>query len=827
VNRLFQSWHQARNGRRAVVWIAGEPGIGKTTLIEQFVASQDGAACARGQCVEHYGSGEPYLPVLEALAELCRADAALPELLRSVAPAWLLQLPWLCTADERDALRRELAGVGPDRMLREMGELLDRYTEQRPLLLVTEDLHWSDRATIQLIDYVARRRGRGRLMWLASFRLAEVVALDHPLNRLRHELRLHGLCEELVLDPFSETEVAAYVAQKSGSLARHEAFVRALHERTDGVPLFVSAVIAEVMEAAEQAVDDAAIERRLAGVAVPERLAAIIDHYIAKLASDQRALLSAAAVCGVEFRVETVAHALGRDVASAALECEQLVREHVWLGAHRPHEGDGADEAAYSFRHALFREVLYERTPPAARTQLHRQIGAALERERAAGAPIAAAELAMHYDRARAPMKALRWYVQAAESALLHFSPTSCISFVDRAFELIAQAPEGAERDELELALATLRGISAFQALGFGTEARSSFERAYALLPRAPGHPMRGRLLHGFGYLLSLRAEYSKALEVADCAESLSDESGDSALMVAACIVRSEVHHVQGNLRMTVHWTDRGLQLLDLLDATAWETFVTDPRATLLALRSMELLRSGLVEQARVFAARVRDRATALRQPMTKLAAANDALLEVRLGNADHVSTVADAMRVLVDEFSLGQGQAAWKGFRGWADARGGEPLKGYRLIREAYQECVGLGMRCGASELLGYAAEALFLAADHDAAQRQVTEALRVAEAQQEGVYLPQLLLLEGAIARAREGGTAGTASVLRAIEAARLQQAPWFELVALTELCAHHASTAADRDALDALVRRLPEAAGTPVAMSARRILDASSAA
>ena len=137
--------------------------------------------------------------VLEALAELCRSDNAVAPLLRAVAPTWLLQLPWLSTADERDALRRDLAGVGPDRMLREMGELLDRYTERRPLLLVTEDLHWSDRATIQLIDYIARRRGPAQLMWLSSFRLAEVVALDHPLNSVRHELRLHGLCEEIIL----------------------------------------------------------------------------------------------------------------------------------------------------------------------------------------------------------------------------------------------------------------------------------------------------------------------------------------------------------------------------------------------------------------------------------------------------------------------------------------------------------------------------------------------------------------------------------------------------------------------------------------------------
>ena len=166
-------------------------------------------------------------------------------------------------------LRRELAGVSPDRMLREVGEVLDRSSERRPLLLVTEDLHWSDRATIQLIDYVARRRGGARLMWLASFRVAEVVALDHPLNSLRHELRLTGLCEEIVLDPFSESEVADYVAQRSPSIATDKSFVRALHERTDGLPLFVASVMSEVIARAAQG-GDAAAAPQLAEIAVPE-----------------------------------------------------------------------------------------------------------------------------------------------------------------------------------------------------------------------------------------------------------------------------------------------------------------------------------------------------------------------------------------------------------------------------------------------------------------------------------------------------------------------------------------------------------------------------
>ena len=483
-----------------MVWVAGEPGIGKTTLIEHFVAGLGGVACARGQCVEHYGTGEPYLPVLEALAELCRGDRTLPALLRTVAPTWLLQLPWLSTAEERDALRRELAGVGPERMLREMGELLDRYTEQRPLLLVTEDLHWSDRATIQLIDYVARRRGRARLMWLSSFRLAEVIALDHPLNPLRHELRLHRLCQEVVLDPFSETEVADYIAQRSASLARDEAFVRALHERTDGVPLFVSSVITEVME---RTADDAAVEARLAAVAVPESLAAIIDHYIARLGSEQRALLAAAAVCGVEFRVDTVALALERDVASVAHACEELVREQVWLTAPRAGEVDEAAELPYAFRHALFRQVLYDRTAPSARTQLHRQVGAALERERSAGVPVAAAELAMHFDRGRQPMPALRYYAEAAQAALLNFSPASCLSQTERASALLQQAPAGGRAQR---ARDRDRHVARRGGLPIAGRRQRSQKRLRACVHAAAGHA-RARDARAPAVRLRLRAE--------------------------------------------------------------------------------------------------------------------------------------------------------------------------------------------------------------------------------------------------------------------------------------------------------------------------------
>jgi tetratricopeptide (TPR) repeat protein len=801
-----------------VVWVAGEPGIGKTMLVEHFLAGLGAAAVARGQCVEHYGTGEPYLPVLEALTELCRKDPDLPSLLRSVAPTWLLQLPWLGTTDERDALRRELAGVGPDRMLREMGELLDRYTDQRPLLLVTEDLHWSDRATVQLIDHVARRRGRSGVMWLATFRVAEVVAADHPLNALRRELRLHRICEEIALDPFSETEVAACIAQCSPSLAPDEAFVRALHERTDGVPLFVSSVIAEVMEGTD---DGAPLAARLAAIGVPENLAAIIDHYIARLDGDQRALLEAAAVCGVEFRVETLATVLGLDVASVALACEALVREHVWLAVPRAGGASDGLELPYSFKHALFRQVLYDRTPPSARRRTHREVGAALEGERAAGATVPSSELAMHFDRGRQPMKALPCYAAAAEAALLNLSPAVCVALTERARILVPHAPQGAERDALELTLTTLQGMSAFHSLGAGSQAIAAFERAYELLAGTPEHPMRARLLHGFGYVSSLRGDYVEALVVAKRAEALAAVSDDPELMLVACFLHGEAHHLQGRTQAARSWMERGLAIAETLDLAANDLFAADPQVTLLGMLAIDLVRCGLVQQGRAMVRRAHARAAALRQPMTRLVVAwQEAILEVRLRGVDRVAVLADEMQALVDEFSLPHGHTAAQSFRGWAEARNGRPHEGLRLIREAYDSNARLGMRAGASEVLGYAAEAMLRGGDVQAAQVQLQEALQIADDMGEGVYLPQLLLLQAAIARAQKRPEAGTASARCAVEEARRQQAPWLELLALVDLCAHSASTA-DRQALAELVNQLPEAAGCEPVMRARSLL------
>jgi DNA-binding winged helix-turn-helix (wHTH) protein/tetratricopeptide (TPR) repeat protein len=802
LERLRAAWQLATAGKRQIGWIAGEAGVGKTTLIEQFVAEVGDVHCAHGQCVEQYGAGEPYLPVLEALTALSKRDAALADLIRKVAPTWLLQLPWLSSAEEREILRRELAGSGQARMLREMGELLDRYTEDRPLLLVTEDLHWSDQATVQLIDYVARRRSTAKLAWLGSFRLTEIIAADHALRTVRNELRLHGLVDEIVLDAFSEEEVAEYVAKRLPAHATDEDFVRALHRRTDGLPLFVADVVHDV-RAGGVGPDD---------MAVPTGLTGVVERYIEQLAPTQRSLLEAASVCGTEFDVATVAKLMECDVASTADSCGALARDQRWLVE--------VDER-YAFRHALYREILYKRIAAGARVELHRSVAAVLERQRADGRAIGAAELASHFELARAPLQAVRYYAEAAEAALARFSPEESMRITERASLLLEHAPQGPERSALEFAIGTLRGLAATRTLGAGREATTAFERAYALLDEVGEHPMRRRLLHGSGFTLFLRAEYGEALAVADRAEALGSAANDSVLMATACSLHGQVEQHQGRVQSARARFEHGLALVEGLDVAPGE-YLVDPQVGLLGPLGLSLLHLGQVGDARACIERAHARACDRGWPMARLVAIwYGALCAVRLGDAARVAAFADEMHALVDEFALAHGLTACRWFRGWADARIGQAGDAYRRIRDAYEENVRLGMLSGATETLGYAAEALLLGGDARGAREQLDEALQLAGKLGERIYLPQLHLLDARTADALGQNDRSRESIGRAVDEARSQQAPWLEMLALSALCERSRATTEDRASLRAALGRISGGEDAAPVVAARALV------
>jgi len=153
--RMHRWLQRMLRGDRQIGFITGEAGIGKTALVDAFARTipADGSIrVGRGQCLEQYGTGEAYLPVLEAIGRLCREQKQVADVVRAHAPMWLLQMPSLLSASEREQLSRGTSGATRERMLREMGEALDVLTAQVPLVLILEDLHWSDYSTLDLIS---------------------------------------------------------------------------------------------------------------------------------------------------------------------------------------------------------------------------------------------------------------------------------------------------------------------------------------------------------------------------------------------------------------------------------------------------------------------------------------------------------------------------------------------------------------------------------------------------------------------------------------------------------------------------------------------------
>ena len=244
VATLHQWFANAFQGERHLGFITGEAGIGKTTLVDTFVAQLAGQAplwLGHGQCIEQYGAGEAYLPLLEALGQMGHTPDGpqLVALLRQHAPSWLLQMPALLSPAEYEALQWHMGETTRARMLRELAEAVEVLTAARPCVLVVEDLHWSDTATIEWLAYVARRRGPARLLVLGTYRPVEAIVRAHPVRSMVQELTVHGYGAELRLGEWSEAGVAAYLAQRGAGAGVPAALVRVLTQRTDGHPLFL------------------------------------------------------------------------------------------------------------------------------------------------------------------------------------------------------------------------------------------------------------------------------------------------------------------------------------------------------------------------------------------------------------------------------------------------------------------------------------------------------------------------------------------------------------------------------------------------------------
>src|SRR5262249_19564673 len=182
-----------------------------------------------------------YLPLLEALGRLGRGPGGerLVAILAQYAPSWAVQFPTLLNARALADLQHALEGTTRTRMLRELSVALDVVSAEGPLVLVLEDLQWSDPSSVEALVMLARRREPARLLVVGTYRAAEVVGHDHPLTTVKQELRARGQAVEVALRYLSQAAVQAYVTTRLAEPGAAAALAPVVYRRTDGHPLFM------------------------------------------------------------------------------------------------------------------------------------------------------------------------------------------------------------------------------------------------------------------------------------------------------------------------------------------------------------------------------------------------------------------------------------------------------------------------------------------------------------------------------------------------------------------------------------------------------------
>lgn len=800
--QLHQCLEQALLGERRIVFVTGEPGIGKTALVDAFLGqlADDGeVSIARGQCVEHHGAGEAYLPVLAALARLGGGPDAdlLLRILRRHAPTWLVQMPSLIDDVELEALQRRVLGAAKERMLREMAEALEAFSAERPLALFLEDLQWSDYSTLDLLLSLARWHGPARLMLIGTYRPADVVVGGHPLRTVKQELQAHGQCVELALPLLTAAEVDQYLTlrfddQAATRAPRTRDLARIIHQNTEGNPLFMVNMVEYLTTRGVIAEEDGRweVRARPADIAggVPDTLRQLIERQFERLALDEQRVLEAASVAGAEFTAMAAAAALGDPAALVEEWCDGLARGGRFLASEDTERlADGTITARYRFLHALYQKVLYERVPAARRARLHRQIAESMEALHGAQAPDAAAELALHFERGHDHRRAIGYLEQAARNALRRSANREAIDLVRRALTLLRGVPDTRERAEQELALQVTLAVPLMMTQGYtAPEVRAAYERAHELCQVIGPTPHRVAVLVGLSRFRFGRSSPSwNGLE--EKLEGLGPNGeGPSRRLVTQMMLGGNLFF-RGEFPRALALAEQGITLYDPLQHRALIfQYGDDPQVLCLSWAALALWYLGRPDRALSTIDRALQVAQDLSYPFgLTFARYWTAFLHQARGEVEQTREHAGAVVAFADTHGIPQFSAMASILVGWAKAEGGHHDEGIDEIRQGMANLQAIGQQLGRPYFSALLAEALRRGGRTAEALELATEALAITYRTGERMHQAELSRLRGELLHHEHGTGDEAERCLRdAVEIARRQGARSLELRAVMSL-------------------------------------------
>ena len=590
---------EASAGRGKMVFLVGEPGIGKSRLAGEFArhAQSTGAKVLWGRCWEDEGA-PPYWPWVQAVRSCVReCDAATLRSLMGAGAADVAEV--VPEVEERLAELSPPPQVDPEqarfRLFDSITSFLRNAAAGEPLVVILDDLHWADRPSLLLLQFVARQLQDSRVLIVGTYRESEIKSRPDLLHALG-EIARDG--QRLALTGLSRQAVARYVQKMTGRIPSAD-LVEAVYSKTDGNPFFVTEV-ARLWLTDESAAYDLVRGQTRIPQGVREE---IIGHRLARLSAACRRLVLLASGVGRGFSLVVLAMLwactglLGDgDEPSAPVE-----ESRGYSDAGRARALAALDEAIragiiirvagaldeYGFSHAIVRDTIYEELNPAQRAQLHRRIGEALERLHTVDRDEHLAELAHHFLRAAAAGSvriAVDYQIRAGRRAAALLAYEEAVRHYRHVLALLEQEPpsDGEEQTEVLLAL----GDAQWRA-GEMAAARETFRRAagtaWTMMVEAGverAAPLLARAALGFGSGLSgVRAGKVDELVVALLEEALAKLPATDSPLRARLLARlGEEFYYSDRRRRCGELTERAVAMARRVGDPAALTYTLNAR---------------------------------------------------------------------------------------------------------------------------------------------------------------------------------------------------------------------------------------------------------
>ncbi|HEU0140600.1 MAG TPA: AAA family ATPase [Bryobacteraceae bacterium] len=802
---MLDAFTRAEHGSRQVLFVTGEPGIGKTTVVRAFLArarSRDNVRATWGQSIEHYGVGEPYQPLLEALTRLCQQPGGdrIVHLLERYSPTWLAQIPALLAPEHLVSLQRTAAGTTRERMLRELNDAVEAITAEAPLILWLEDLHWSDMSTLDWVVAFAQRPEPARLLLIATFWPPAVSGTEHPLAEVVERLREKGLSREIALGGLDEGGVADYVALRfppaTGHNERMRQLARVVQQHTGGNPLFVVNILGDLVERGLLLEQDGrwtvSGDAGEPALGIPDGLRRAIERQVNRLLPDERFILEIASGAGATFSAAAVAVAAGRELDEVEITLTALARQRRFVQEGVAVEWpDGTISAGFDFLHVLYRDVLYQRIPASRRADLHWKIGERQETAYGQRSPEIAAELAMHFERSRDLHRAGIYRQHAAENARRRNAYKEAQLHFKKALMLLANEPPGQERTEHEVALQIGLGAVLMATHGWGApEVEHPYSRAYELCHGLGDTPRIFPALWGLWLYYLGQGPLSIAHNLAQDLMTLARRHDDRQLLLQAHHSGWATAFLRGDLDAArIHSTSAiGIYQVERHAAMAATYGSHDA-----AVCGQYFLGLTLALQARMDeAARACNQCIALAQELSHPMSL--ALAQVFTAAVGQMQRDSDAVRIHAEaavatareqDFRLILGWA-WP-LEGWAAIEHQQYREGLDLISRGLAEVRATGSNSWMTYLLGLHADALLKGGQAVAGLQALDEAFAVSGRTGERFWEAELHRLKGELLLAASASSAKHEAeqvFLRAIEIARSQGAKLLVLRAAVSL-------------------------------------------